>query len=67
MKLRLKNNTKTQWNKDSHTLSQTNQRKTKVNKIRDEKGNITTNTNDIQRTIKEQFENLCYNTMENLE
>jgi hypothetical protein len=30
--------------------------KTQVNKIRDEKGVITTNTNKIQRIIREYFE-----------
>jgi hypothetical protein len=28
---------------------------TQINKIRDEKGSITTNTNEIQRIIKEYF------------
>jgi hypothetical protein len=32
--------------------------KTQINKIRDEKGNITVNTNEIQRIISEYFENL---------
>jgi hypothetical protein len=32
--------------------------KTQINKIRDEKGDITTNTNEIQRIIREYFENL---------
>jgi hypothetical protein len=31
--------------------------KTQINKIRDEKGDITTNTNEIQRIIREYFEN----------
>jgi hypothetical protein len=30
--------------------------KTQINKIRDEKGDITTNTKEIQRNIKEYFE-----------
>jgi hypothetical protein len=33
-------------------------RKTQINKIRDEKGDITTNTNEIQRIIREYFENI---------
>jgi hypothetical protein len=32
--------------------------KTQINKIRDEKGDITTNINEIQRIIREYFENL---------
>jgi hypothetical protein len=38
----------------------TNQRKekTQINKIRDEKASITTNTNEIQRISREYFENL---------
>jgi hypothetical protein len=31
---------------------------TQINKIKDEKGNITTNTNEIQRIIREYFENI---------
>jgi uncharacterized protein YpmS len=31
---------------------------TQINKIRDEKGDITTTTNKIQRIIREYFENL---------
>jgi hypothetical protein len=31
---------------------------TQINKIRDEKGDITSNTNKIQRIIREYFENL---------
>jgi small-conductance mechanosensitive channel len=41
--------------------------KTQINKIREEKGDITTNTNEIQRTIREYFENLCSNKLENLD
>jgi hypothetical protein len=32
--------------------------KTQINKIRDEKGYITTNTNKIQRIIREYLENV---------
>jgi hypothetical protein len=32
--------------------------KTQINKIRDEKGDITINTNEIQRIIREYFKNL---------
>jgi hypothetical protein len=37
------------------------------NKIRTEKGVNTTNTNDIQRIIREHFESLYSNELENLE
>jgi hypothetical protein len=39
------------------------QEKTQINKIKDEKGNITTNTNEIQRIIRTYFED----RLENLE
>jgi hypothetical protein len=49
---------------------QTNQKKgrkkTPINKIRDEKGDITININVIQRIIREYFENLRSNYLENL-
>jgi hypothetical protein len=32
--------------------------KTQINKIRDEKGDITINTNKIKRIIREYFENI---------
>jgi hypothetical protein len=41
--------------------------KAQINKIRDEKGNITTNTNKIQMIIRVYFENLHCNKLENLE
>jgi hypothetical protein len=65
MKWRLKNNRKNQWikswyfekiNKIDKPLAKLTKRKrekTLINKIRDEKGDITTNTNEIQRIIKE--------------
>jgi hypothetical protein len=40
---------------------------TQINKIRDEKGDITTNTNEIQRIITEYFENLYSRKLENLD
>jgi hypothetical protein len=40
--------------------------KTQINKIRDKKVNITTNTIEIQRMIKEYFKNLYSNKLENL-
>jgi RNA-binding protein YlmH len=41
--------------------------KTQINKNRDEKGDITTNTNKIQRIIREYFENLYSSKLENLD
>jgi hypothetical protein len=41
--------------------------KTQINKIRDEKRDKTTNTNIIQRIIREYFENLCSSKLENLD
>jgi hypothetical protein len=40
---------------------------TQINKIRNEKWDITTNTNEIQRIIRKYFENLCSNKLENLD
>jgi hypothetical protein len=41
--------------------------KTHINKIRDEKGHITTNTNKIQRIIIECLEDLYSSNVENLD
>jgi DNA gyrase/topoisomerase IV subunit A len=41
--------------------------KTEINKIKDEHGDITTNTNEIQKIIREYFENLDYSKLENLD
>jgi hypothetical protein len=41
--------------------------KTQINKIKDEKGYITTNTNEIQRLIREYFENLYSSKVENID
>jgi hypothetical protein len=40
--------------------------KTQINKIRDEEGDITTNTNEIQRLIREYIKNLYSSKLENL-
>jgi hypothetical protein len=40
--------------------------KTQINKIRDEKRDIATNTNEIQGIIREHLENLYSNELENL-
>jgi hypothetical protein len=39
--------------------------KTQINKIRDEKWDITTNTKEIQRIIREYFENLYSSKLKN--
>jgi hypothetical protein len=41
--------------------------KTQISKIINEKGEITTNTMDIQEIIRDYFENLYSNKFENLE
>jgi hypothetical protein len=41
--------------------------KTQINKIRDEKGNTTTNTNEIQRNFRQYFETLYSSKLENLD
>jgi hypothetical protein len=41
--------------------------KTQISKIRNAKGNITTNTKEIQGIIRDYFENLYSNKFQNLE
>jgi hypothetical protein len=41
--------------------------KIQINKIRSKKGEITTNTKEIQGSITDYFENLYSNKLENLE
>jgi hypothetical protein len=41
--------------------------KTQISEIRNEKRQITANTNEIQKIIRDCFENLCSNKLENLE
>ena len=41
--------------------------KAQINKIRNEKGEITTNTTEIQRIVREPYEKLYANKVENLE
>jgi hypothetical protein len=48
-------------------LKKMRKEKTQISKIRNEKGEITTNTKEIQGIIGEYFENLYSNKLENLE
>jgi hypothetical protein len=48
-------------------LTKVRREKTQISKIRSEKGEITTNTKEIQGFIRDYFENLYYNKLANLE
>jgi hypothetical protein len=48
-------------------MTKQRRKKDQINKIRDEKGYITTNTNKIQGIITEYFENLHSSKLENLD
>jgi hypothetical protein len=48
-------------------LTKMRREKTQISKIRNVKGEITTNTKEIQGIIKDYFENLYSNKFENLE
>jgi hypothetical protein len=48
-------------------LTKMRREKNQINKIRNGKGEITTNTREIQGFIRDYFENLYSNKLENLE
>jgi hypothetical protein len=48
-------------------LTQMRREKTQISKIRTKKGKNTMNTKEIQGIIRDYFENLCSNTLENLD
>jgi hypothetical protein len=48
-------------------MTKTRREKTQINKIRNEEGEITTNTKKIQWIVMEYFENLYSNKLENTE
>jgi hypothetical protein len=54
-------------NKPLANMAKHKREKTQINKIRDEKGDITINTNEIQRIIREYFESLYSRKLENLD
>jgi chorismate mutase len=53
--------------KTSAKVTKRKREKTQINKIRDENEDIPTDTNGIQRVIREYTENLYFNKLENLE
>jgi hypothetical protein len=54
-------------NKPLANMTKQRREKAQINKIRGEKGDITTNTNEIQKITTEYFENLYANKLENLD
>jgi hypothetical protein len=54
-------------NKPLANMTKQNKKNIQINKIRDEKRDISTNNNKIQRIISEYFENLHSSKLENLD
>jgi hypothetical protein len=54
-------------NKLLSNVTKQRREKTQINKIRDEKGDMNTNTNEIQRIIRGYSENLYSSKLENLD
>ena len=55
---------------DGQTFNQTHQEKrerAQINKIRNERGEITTDTKEIQRILRKYYEHQCANQLDNLE
>jgi hypothetical protein len=48
-------------------LTKMKRERTQISKIKNKKGEITTNTEEIQGIIRDYFENLYYNKLENFE
>ena len=59
------------WNKWTHSQkiqsSKNKREKNQINKIRNEKGAVTTDNAEIQRILRDDYENLYGNKMDNLE
>ena len=54
-------------NKPLATLSKTKREKNQINKVVNEKGEVTTDNTEIQRIMRDDYEQLYGNKMDNLE